>query len=168
MTTHTETNEQRGKKLEQVPLVRAFLDDHQKMSKLMLHTLVSLEEGNIEAAIQSAKALDEVGGPHIAYEEAELYPRISGEKLISATTREMYDEHREAVTALKTLLDSPNPDEATKHEIMVGLRTGIHHAEHCGSLVSLLAALPEPEKNESLTKLLALRKQGQKWTDRIR
>ena len=167
MATPTETNEQL-KILEQVPLVREFLADHQKMSKLMLHTLVSLEEDDIEAALQSAKALDEVGGPHIAYEEAELYPRISGEKLISATTREMYDEHREAVIALKTLLDNPDPDEATKQEIMDGLRTGIHHAEHCGSLASLLAALPDPEKNESLAKLLAFREQGRKWTDRIR
>ena len=164
MATQTETT----KKLEQVPLVREFLADHQKMSKLMLHTLVSLEEGNLKAARKSAEALNEVGGPHIAYEEAELYPRISGEKLISATTRDMYDEHREAVTALKTLLDNPEPNEKIKQEIMDGLRTGIHHAEHCGSLISLLAALPEPEQNESLTKLLAFREQGRKWTDRVR
>ena len=164
MTTQVESN----KKLNQVPLVREFLADHQKMSKLMLHTLVSLEEGNIDAAIVAAKALDEVGGAHIAYEEAELYPRISGEKMVSATTRSLYDEHRQAVTALKQLLDNPNPNESTKQEIIAGLRTGVHHAEHCGSLVSLLAALPTPEQDESLTKLLDFRKQGRKWTDRIR
>jgi len=157
-----------NKKLEQVPLVREFLADHQKMSKLLLHTLVSLEEGDIGAAIESAKSLNEVGGPHIAYEEAELYPRISGEKLITETTRKMYDEHREAVTALKKLLDNPKPDEATRKVIARGLRAAVHHAEHCGSLISLLAALPGPEQNESLTKLLAYRKQGRKWTDRVR
>ena len=164
MAIKTETTKQ----LEQIPLVREFLADHKKMSQLMLHTLVSLEEGNIEAAVQSAKKLDEVGGPHIAYEEAELYPRISGEKLISATTRAMYDEHREAVIAVKRLLDNPDPDEQARKEIMAGLRTGIHHAEHCGSLVSLLAALPRPEQEESLAKLLDYREQGRKWTDRIR
>jgi|GEM_PF-4284655 len=162
------TTVKRNMKLEQIPLVREFLADHQKMSKLMLHTLVSLEEGDVEAAVQSATALDELGGPHIAYEEAELYPRISGEKLISTTTRELYDEHRETVTALKRLLDDPEPNESTRQEIIAGLRTGIHHAEQCGSLVSLLAALPEPEQNESLTKLLAFREQGRRWTDRMR
>jgi len=164
MVTRIKSN----RKLEETALVREFLTDHRTMSKLLLHTLVSLEEGNVEEALSAARALDKVGGPHIAFEESELYPRISGENLISETTRQMYDDHHEAVTALKKLLDNPDPDEKTKREIIDGFRTGIHHAEHCGSLISLLAALPEPERNESLTKLLAYRKQGKRWTERIR
>ncbi len=162
MATHTH------RELEELPLLREFLADHKKMSQLMLHTVVSLEEGDIDAAKQSAVALNRVGGPHIAYEEAELYPRISGESLVSTTTREMYDEHREAAAALKLLLDTPSPNATTIQQILDGLRTGIHHAEHCGSLVGLLAALPEPEQAESLQKLLAYREQGRMWTDRIR
>lgn len=157
-----------AKQLEPTPLVREFLAQHQKMSKLLLRTVVCLEGGEIETAMASAHALDKVGGPHIAYEESELYPRISGEQLVSATTRAMYIEHRQAGTALKTLLDNPQPDDATKQEIIAGLRTGVHHTELCGSLASLLAALPEPEQAESLAKLLAYREQGRKWTDRIR
>lgn len=152
----------------QIPLVREFLADHQRMSKLLLHTLVSLDEGNLDAARQSALVLNEVGGPHIAFEESELYPRISGEQLISETTRAMYEEHREAVLALKLLLDNPNPDQPTKQKILAGFRTGVRHAEHCGSLVTLLAALPSPEQNEALSRLLLFRERGQKWTDRIR
>lgn len=161
-------NEDDAMRLEQVPLVREFLADHKKMSKLMLHVLVSLEEGDNAAAVQSARELDNVAGPHIAYEESELYPRISGEKLISETTRELHDEHREAAMAVKLLLENPEPDQPTKQQILDGLRTGVHHAEHCGSLARLLAALPTPEQDESLAKLLAYRQQGRKWTDRIR
>lgn len=153
---------------EQIPLVREFLADHQQMSQLLLHTLVSLEEDDVVAAVASADALDRVAGPHIAYEESELYPRISGEKLISETTAVMYAEHREAVLAVKKLLDNPRPNETTKLEIIEGLRTGVRHAEHCGSLVSLLAALPEPEQEASLQKLFEFRKGGRPWTDRIR
>lgn len=167
MTTEAETHSS-VKKLQRVPLVREFLSDHQRMSKLLLKTVDSLEAGDMEAAHKYAEALNEVGGAHIAYEEEELYPRISGEQLISETTREMYHEHQTAVSALKKLINTPTPDETTKREILAGLRTGIHHAEHCGSLVSLLAALPQPEQDESLAKLLAYRQQRQKWTDQLR
>ena len=154
--------------LEQLPLLREFLTDHEKMSQLMLHAVVSLEEGDLDAARQSAKALNKVAGPHIAYEESELYPRISGESLISTTTREMYDEHRAVATARKLLLENPIPDQSTLDRILEGPRAGIHHAEHCGSLVTLLAALPKPEQDESLKKLLAYREQGRMWTDHVR
>lgn len=152
----------------QSPLVKEFLADHQQMSTLLLHTLVSLEEGDVEAAVTAANALNRVAGPHIAFEESELYPRISGEQLISESTRELYAEHREAVLAVKKLLDDPQPNTATKMEIVGGLRTGVQHAKHCGSLVSLLAALPEPEQKASLQKLLDFREDGKLWTDRIR
>ena len=152
----------------QVPLVKEFLVDHQRMSQLMLNTLVSLEEGEDEEAIATAKALDRVAGPHIAYEESELYPRISGGSLVSETTELMYLEHRQAVEALKKLLDNPRPNDTTKHEIVEGLRIGIAHVEHCGSLVSLLAALPEAEQKKSLQVLLDYRDRGRLWTDRIR
>lgn len=154
-------------RIEQVPLVREFLSDHQKMSKLLLHTLVSLEEENLEAATASAKALDRIAGGHIAFEEAEIYPRISGEEIMTQTTRDLYAEHREALTALKKLLDNPKPNQTTKREILRGLRTGVHHAERCEALADLLAALPMPEQNESLKKLRGFREQGRKWTDRM-
>lgn len=155
-------------KLEDVPLVREFLDDHRKMSQLLLHVVVSLEVGNLEEATAAAEKLNQIAGPHIAYEETELYPRISGEKLISDTTRELYDEHREAVMAVKALLEDPQPDQEQLGKIIDGLKTGVRHAEHCGSLVSLLAALPEPEQSASLERLLELRREGKPWTDRVR
>lgn len=154
--------------LEDVPLVREFLDDHRKMSQLMLHVVVSLEIGNLDEATAAAEKLDQIAGPHIAFEETELYPRISGEKLISDTTRQLCDEHREALMALKALLEDPQPDEEQLAKILGGLKTGVRHAEHCGSMVSLLAALPEPEQSDSLARLLELRREGKPWTDRIR
>lgn len=154
--------------IENIPLVREFLADHQEMSKLLLQTLLSLEEGDTETAIATARALNRVAGPHIEYEESELYPRISGDKLVSETTQRMYEEHREALLALQKLLENGEPQGEAREEIIDGLRTGVHHAEHCGSLVSLLAALPLPEQTTSLRKLLELREAGRLWTDRIR
>ncbi len=168
MPTNTPTNATREKS----PLVREFLTDHQLMSKLLTETVAHLEKKNDAAALASAIRLDKVAGPHIAYEESELYPRISGEKLMSDTTRAMYDEHREAALALKRLLDSSSTNgplqEAQRQQIIAGLKTGITHAEHCGSLISLLDALPAPEQEESLANLLEYRERGRSWTERVR
>lgn len=149
-------------------LVDEFLADHQEMSRLLLLTLESVRDDRFDDAHTHALELNRVAGPHIAFEEAELYPRVSGSSLVSATTRELYAEHRKAVTALKKLLDHPLPDAATKHEIIAGLQTGIDHSKHCGSLARLLSALPEPEQSQSLQVLLEQRNQGRQWTDRVR
>ena len=149
------------KSIHQIPLVREFLADHQKMSKLMLNTLVSLEEGDWKGAIRSGRALDITAGPHVLYEESELYP------LVGNSGNHMYEEHRAIVTALKTLLDGSRPNELTKREIIDGIRAGIEHADYCGTLVGLLASLPKQKQTASLSRLLAFREEGKAWTERI-
>ena len=59
------------------PLIAEFLKDHQQFSRLLYQISNLLQEGNVELARERAKDLDALAGPHIAYEEAELYPRLA-------------------------------------------------------------------------------------------
>lgn len=147
------------------PLIAEFLKDHQQFSRLIYEISNLLKANKIEKARERAKELDAVAGPHIAYEEAELYPRLAGlgEK---ATSEEMLvGQHHEAIDALRDLLNIPTPSEEQLKSIKAGFQDSLTHAEHCGSLISLLTQLEASEQTESLEVLRDFRKQGKNWTD---
>ncbi len=147
------------------PLIAEFLKDHQQFSRLLYEISKLLNENKIQQARQRAAELDTVAGPHIAYEEAELYSRLAklGEK--SVTEEMLVDEHHRMLDALRALLESSSPDQATIEEIKSGFQTALSHAEHCGSLISLMSRLDEKQQTESLKKLEQLRELGKKWTE---
>ena len=147
------------------PLIAEFIKDHQQFSRLMYEISKLLDDGKIEQARARGEELDAVAGPHIAYEEAELYSRLIELGVESVTKQQLVEEHREVVDALRLLLEVPAPDESKLESIKQGFRSGLAHAEHCGSLISLMSRLDEQQRSESLKILIHLREQGGKWTE---
>lgn len=124
-----------------------------------------LDDQEIEQARVRAKELDAVAGPHIAYEESELYSRLGELGVKSVTKQQLVDEHREVLDALRMLLNNPAPDGKMVESIKAGFRSGLTHAEHCGSLMSLMGRLDEQQRSESLKRLIHLREHGRNWTE---
>ena len=147
------------------PLIAEFLKDHQQFSRLMFEIAKLLDDEQIDQARVRAKELNEVAGPHIAYEESELYTRLGELGVKSVTRQQLAEEHREVLDALKMLLDDPAPNGKMVESIKQGFRSGLTHAEHCGSLMSLMAGLNEQQRSESLKKLIHLREHGRNWTE---
>ena len=147
------------------PLIAEFVKDHQQFSRLLYEISKLLEEDKIEAARTRAKELDSIAGSHIAYEEAELYSRLSqlGEKSVSKES--LVKEHHEVLDSLKILLFHPHPDETELRGVKSGFRAALAHAEHCGSLISLMSRLNEQQRSESLKTLYRLRAEHRKWTE---
>ena len=147
------------------PLIAEFLKDHQQFSRLLYEISNLLDANKIEQARGRAIELNTVAGPHIAYEEAELYPRLAalGEK---STSEEMLvDQHEDVLDSLRGLLENPTPTGELLESIKAGFRGGLTHAEHCGTLISFLTELEKDEQAESLKILLAYREDGKNWTD---
>jgi len=147
------------------PLITEFLKDHQQFSRLLLEISKLLDQNNLEKARQRAKELNALAGPHIAFEEAELYSRLieMGER--SITEAELVDQHHSMRDALSELLENPAPDAATIASIKSGFRDALTHAEHCGTLISLVSRLDDEQQAKSLESLLRFRQQGTRWTD---
>jgi hypothetical protein len=147
------------------PLISEFLKDHQQFSRLLYQIANLLQEGKIDLARERANDLDTVAGPHIAYEEAELYPRLAKLGETSVTEEMLVGQHHDALDAVRALIKTESPDKAALKSIQTGFQGALSHAEHCGSLISLLNRLDEQEQAESLKKLEGFRKQGKKWTE---
>ncbi len=147
------------------PLISEFLKDHQLFSRLLLEISKLLEQGKIEDARKRARGLGILAGPHIAYEESELYPRLAelGEEM--ATEAALVDQHHEALDAVKLLAGRRLLSELEVDAIKTGIQDAISHAEHCGTLISLLTQLDDDQQNESLAILKRLRVEGKKWTE---
>ncbi len=147
------------------PLIAEFLKDHQQFSRLLYQISNLLQEGNVELARERAKDLDALAGPHIAYEEAELYPRLAEMGEISVTEEKLVGQHHDALDAVRALINAEAPDDKSLEAIQAGFQGALAHAEHCGSLISLLSRLDPQAQSASLEKLKKLRDEGTKWTE---
>lgn len=147
------------------PLIAEFLKDHQQFSRLLYEISKLLNAGDIEKARERALELDAVAGPHIAYEEAELYTRLANFGEASVTEADLVGEHNNILNSLRMLIEKTSPTDAELESIKSGFRLALAHAEHCGSLISLMSRLNEQEQTNSLATLLGLRKVGKKWTE---
>ena len=147
------------------PLISEFLKDHQQFSRLLYEISRLLSDGKVEDAKKRARELNEMAGPHIAYEETELYPRLAllGER--SVTEEMLVDQHHEALDAVRILIDEQEIDESRLEEVKQGFAGALSHAEHCGSLISLMSRLNPEQQAESLLELKRLRDEGSKWTE---
>ncbi len=146
-------------------LISEFLKDHQQFSRLLFEIERLLGEGHVKLARERAIELDQLAGPHIAYEEAELYPRLAklGER--NATEEALVVQHHDAVDALRILLANELLTETQFSQAIEGFRRALLHAEHCGSLISLMSLLDEAEQSESLKALERFREEGRLWTE---
>lgn len=149
----------------QQPLIAEFLKDHQHFSRLLYEIEKLLGKNRVAEARLRALDLDAMAGAHIAYEESELYPRLAGLGNKSSTENRLLDQHHEVLDALRMLINEPKPDEVTLAAIQRGFQTGLSHAEHCGSLISLMTQLDDETQMLSLKELQRLRNEGRKWTE---
>ncbi len=149
----------------EVAVVQAFLADHQKFMRLLHDVGVALGNHDVSRARELAQQLDIVAGPHIAFEEAVLYPAVGRGTQDPAFVRTLYDEHHSIVQALSRLLREGELDAQSLQDITSAFQKGLGHAEHCGTLISRLAALHKTEQQQALDKLLELRTSDLKWTE---
>ena len=145
----------------ETPLVREYLEDHQRTAHLFYQVLVALDEGEWRRAQELVKELNRVVGPLIAYEELELYPRLS----TSQNSQQLSDDHRQVAQVLQVVLEHESLEGEDEQLVMEGLRVGLDHAEQCGALVGSLAALTESEQVKSLEVLRDLKRRGQCWVE---
>lgn len=149
------------------PLVQAFLDDHQQMTRKLQEVIARLEQDEVQAACTAAEQLDRIAGPHIAFEESILYPAV-GRAQGKPFQRQLLSEHAAMRAGLLQLLASSDAQlskPAVRDEVLEQLQAGLRHAESCGTLISHLAAFTSEEQQAGLTKLKLLKQAGQKWSE---
>ncbi|MEZ6099691.1 MAG: hemerythrin domain-containing protein [Pirellulaceae bacterium] len=148
-------------------LVRLFLEDHQAMTRALVEVIARIEDHDMAGAQRLADELDRSAGAHIEFEEQVLYPEIGrcrGDRL----EEKLRSEHRIVCHALNSLVRG-RPlqlvDAVFQQEILQSLKTGLKHAEGCGTLISHLAAWPAAQQERAQQRLLDLRARGKRWTE---
>jgi hypothetical protein len=143
-------------------LEREFALDHRNMTRGFADVIDALREDQWANAVQLARELDQKGGGHIAFEEKVLYPKVA-ETRGKDYVRNLYDEHRTAIDALRALITNPDPGndaEMRKQRLIEQLRTGLDHAVSCGTLLSHLTVLDESAQLKMLEQLRKFREEG--------
>ncbi len=151
-----------------VAVVQAFLVDHKKFMKLLVDVHAALQCGDISRAKTLGVELNAVGGPHIAFEEAVLYPAIDAATQDRGFVGQLYGEHQTIVKALTELLRLDESDEQRLAEVTEAFRLGVEQAEHCGTLISRLSQMDECDQKEALDELIQLRSSKIVWTELTR
>lgn len=146
-------------------LITEFLKDHQQFSRLLFEIEKLLGLGEVTKAKARAAELNQLAGPHIAYEEKELYPRLVSLGETNVTEDHLVDQHHDALDALRLLDETDELSDAQVQLAREGFQHALSHAEHCGSLISLMATLDESEQAESLVELERFREEGKLWTE---
>lgn len=144
-----------------------FLEDHQHLTKGLTELLESLRGGDALQATTIARQLDRLVGPHMAFEEAVLYPELVS-RLGQEFVDQLYREHALGQSAVANLVrrDESTPLTATECGVLIAqIETALDHALSCGSLLSYLTTLSDERHSEMLRQLLDKRTQGCLWSD---
>jgi len=145
-------------------LADEFLKDHRHVTRRLSRILRSLKQGEVEGAVEIAKELDTLAGPHIQFEEAVLYPEVARIRGRGYAQR-LYREHRIGQTALRALLNEKQPlSEERLTELIQQFKVAVEHAASCGTLLSHLTELPDLRQREMLKMLNTFVEQGTPWT----
>jgi hypothetical protein len=147
-----------------------FIKDHQKLTRGFSRIIAAIHEDDWPAAVQAAQELNREGGPHIAFEEDVLYPRVAQSRS-ERSVRHLYDEHQAAISAVRFLLSHPHeqgiaPD--AKARLLEQLQTGLDHAVSCGTLLSYLTVLDAPTQRDLLATLKQHRAAGKTMVELAR
>lgn len=151
--------------MKQNELEREFVVDHRKTSKAIQALMSAVSAGNDQQLQTAAEELDQVAGPHIAFEECWLYPLVG--KIRGKDFEEhLKDEHQEVVEALTQIrqADSSDISDTQRAEWLRQLQIGLDHVVTCGTLLSHLTVLSDAQRASLLANLQALRKEGTLWT----
>ena len=147
------------------PLVQAFLRDHREMSRLIYQLVNALDNEDLATSRALAKQLDVVAGPHIAFEEQVLYPLVSKRTRDVTFVRSLYAEHERTRDAVQILASDRDIDSELRQQLLDGMRGGLDHADHCGTLISHLADLTETEQEQALKQLTQFQAEKRRWTE---
>lgn len=148
-------------------LEREFVRDHQVLTQGFSQILGALEENNWTSAVEAARKVNREAGRHIAFEEAELYPRVAQQRGADFS-RQLVEEHRIATDAIRFLLQHPTPDDVQpeeRMELIDEVQTGLDHAISCGTLLSHLTVLDAETQQKLLDSLEQCRKEAKQMTD---
>ncbi len=146
-------------------LVQSFMGDHVKFMELLKAVFDKVASNDLQAARTFATELNEFAGAHIAFEEAVLYPAIAELNQEDSFVAGLYEEHQMVVSAIASLLQNDDLSSEQLTEIQAHLATGLQHVDHCGTLISRLAAMDDCDQSEALDELQQLRTLKIKWTD---
>ncbi len=145
-------------------LERAFIDDHQELSRGYREIVEAIEQDDHELAANIATRLDQVAGPHIEFEEHCLYPEVArsrGEEYVER----LYREHADTVETLTEIEQHDGPlDAPTKQRWLAGIQHGLDHAASCGTLLSHLSTLEPGRQKDLLDELNGYRKAARRWS----
>lgn len=150
------------------PLTKAFLEDHQKMTRGIARLRNAIQRNDLATAARLADELDRVAGPHIEFEEKAYYPLLV-EALGEDFVERLYQEHEEGLKAVRALLrrksdgKTLSPDQ--RNRLLGQIHTALEHAGTCGTLVSHLAVLDEDRQAALLEQIEEARRRQRRWTE---
>lgn len=148
-------------------LTTAFLDDHQHLTRGFDQLHKMLQADRLEEASRLADELDRVAGPHIQFEEEELYPELARVRGNSYAAR-LYQEHQSGLHVIQVLKDLPvgrSLDPETKEKLLAESSEALDHAISCGTLLSHLTTLPVDLQERIFDRLVELREEGRRWSE---
>ena len=151
-------------------LEQEFVKDHQKLTRGFSRIIEAVKDGKWSDAVEAARELNREGGPHIAFEEEILYPRVA-QSQGEDSVRHLYEEHQTAIGAIQFLLNHPSGaeiDQDTRPQLIDKLQIGLDHAISCGTLLSYLTVLDEQTQSDLLAKLQQHRAAGKSMSDMAR
>jgi hypothetical protein len=152
---------------EPTSLEREFVEDHQRLHRNLVRTIEAVRAADRVGARQAAEELDRDAGPHIAFEEAVLYPQVAA-AVGDAYADELYQEHGAGRAAIERLAGSQGTEPLSPGEqegLLPELEALQEHILGCGSLLSHLCTLQPVQQERLLHHLLQFRNEGRRWSE---
>lgn len=147
-------------------LFEAFREDHAVLGRGLYELAQWLRAGNSARAAACANRIDELAGPHIAFEEEHFYPALS-RILGEADVQRMYRSHEQGLDILHAVLALPGDrpiDARTRERLLAGTAAMERHVAECGELFEAMGRIP-PEEQESLRReLFEWRQRAPRWS----
>lgn len=148
-------------------LEKEFVVDHRETTRALQNLKVALTGEEDDVVRKAAERLDQIAGPHIAFEEQWLYPLVAKSRG-EGFRQHMTGEHDEVVLALSQIRACDglaSVPSSQKSQWQRSLQTGLDHVVTCGTLLSHLSVLKESERDEMLQRLRELRAKAELWTE---
>ena len=148
-------------------LFDAFRADHAVLGRGLYSLATHIRAGEEQASREAAAQLAKDAGPHIAFEEADFYPALSG-FLSQDEIDEMYADHENGRMLIKDILVMKSGALADQHyrdQLLARIEAAEAHVSECGELFGVMGGLTGETQMQLLTKLEAWREQSPSWLE---
>lgn len=147
-------------------LEHEFVVDHTQTTRALNDLKSALETDDLRLIKATAKDLDQIAGPHIAFEELWLYPMVAKSRGADFA-EQLLGEHGQVHQALTEILspDTVSISDDQRSTWQNEVQTGLDHVVTCGTLLSHLSELKDSEQQQMLARLKDLRNQNILWTN---